>query len=124
MEVEPYKIVIATLLSATGLGYLLYEFVKDTGTEITLDKLVAIPVVLFCFLVVCLSATLEAGLLAVGWLVVSFGMIWFGDELGSNTGFGLFISSRQTPGFLVRILGWIFLMGPVCWAVGMWIAGY
>jgi hypothetical protein len=56
----------------------------------------------------------------VGWLIVGLACIWFGDELGSLTGFRLIRMiniSEKTPGAFVRLIGWLILIlvpGAIC----------
>ncbi len=39
--------------------------------------------------------------------------IWFGDEIGSYTGFIHMIPLRETPGPIVRFVGWFLLLVPI-----------
>ncbi len=51
-------------------------------------------------------------LIAVGYMVLPMAAIWFGDELGSQS--GLWLVDRSSPGIIVKILGWILLcLAPV-----------
>jgi hypothetical protein len=48
------------------------------------------------------------------WLTLSLGCIWYGDELGEGlvgARFGLI--SSPSPGWAVRLMGWIFLLLPL-----------
>jgi hypothetical protein len=50
-----------------------------------------------------------------GYLIFCLGCIWYGEELGDFVGIGgkgIFISS-PTPGRLIQIVGWLFLLLPV-----------
>jgi hypothetical protein len=38
------------------------------------------------------------------------GLIWFGDELGDLTGIRAGQVTKRSPGFLIRIFGWLFLL--------------
>ena len=47
------------------------------------------------------------------WLAISVGCIWFGDELGEGmTGAHYGLVSSTSPGWLVKLMGWILLMLP------------
>jgi len=52
-------------------------------------------------------------------LVIPLGLIWFGDELGSVTGLKYGLVQRQSPGYLVRLFGWVLLVG---YAIYQWVA--
>jgi len=50
----------------------------------------------------------------LGWLFLSLGCIWFGDELGGMLGYlGHGRINSTTPGCLVRFMGWVLLFLPV-----------
>jgi hypothetical protein len=47
------------------------------------------------------------------WLVISVGCIWLGDELGEGTvGAEYGLVSSPSPGWAVKLIGWILLMLP------------
>jgi hypothetical protein len=47
------------------------------------------------------------------WLVISVGCIWLGDELGEGmVGAKYDLVSSPSPGWAVKLLGWILLMLP------------
>jgi hypothetical protein len=47
------------------------------------------------------------------WLGISVGCIWFGDELGEGmVGAHYGLVSSPSPGWLVKLLGWILLILP------------
>jgi hypothetical protein len=47
------------------------------------------------------------------WLGISLGCIWWGDELGEGlTGARFGLISSPSPGWAVRMMGWIFLALP------------
>lgn len=60
------------------------------------------------------SENLLKGIMGVaGWLVVSLGCIWWGDELGEGlvgAKFGLI--SSTFPGWAVKLMGWVLLLLP------------
>ncbi|MCK4527976.1 hypothetical protein KAW18_11450 [candidate division WOR-3 bacterium] len=48
------------------------------------------------------------------YLVFALGLIWFAKDLGEYTGTVKFIQlTSKSPGFLVRIVGWMLLLLPV-----------
>jgi hypothetical protein len=47
------------------------------------------------------------------WLAISLGCIWFGDELGEGLlGARYGLVSEKSPGWAVKLMGWIFLLMP------------
>ena len=50
-------------------------------------------------------------------LMLPLGCIWFSDAMGGYTGLGLLgygaPITKQSPGMLVRVMGWIVLLLPV-----------
>jgi hypothetical protein len=64
---------------------------------------------------------LETGIKMLGFLILPLACIWFADDMGNYTG-RLPISgggiNQQTPGCLVRIVGWLLLLLPlIIWIV-------
>ncbi len=50
----------------------------------------------------------------VVWLALGLGCIWWGDELGQGlTGARYGLISQPSPGWAVRMMGWVFLLLPV-----------
>ena len=50
----------------------------------------------------------------ISFLFIGIACIWFGDPLGKVTGFrwiGNINVSQETPGGVIKILGWIILLG-------------
>jgi len=49
----------------------------------------------------------------VFWLALSLGCIWYGDELGEGlVGARYGLVSETSPGWIVQLMGWIFLIMP------------
>jgi hypothetical protein len=47
------------------------------------------------------------------WLVISIGLIWFGDELGDGLrGARYGLITESSPGWAVKLMGWVFLLLP------------
>jgi len=49
------------------------------------------------------------------WLMISLGCIWWGDELGEGligAKFGLMSISSTSPGWAVKLMGWVLLLLP------------
>ncbi len=57
---------------------------------------------------------IEAALRILLYLLLPLACIWFGDEMGDYTGIvrGQGIT-KSSPGWLVRILGWLLLLMPI-----------
>lgn len=54
------------------------------------------------------------GLIALWPLLFPLALIWFAEEIGSVTGyFKSGYVNVQTPGVMVALMGWIFLLSPV-----------
>jgi hypothetical protein len=50
---------------------------------------------------------------AIFWLVISLGLIWYGDELGEGlVGAYYGLVSEKSPGWAIQLMGWIFLLIP------------
>lgn len=49
----------------------------------------------------------------LGFLILPLACIWFGDELGGYTGTIKLIPVSQSPGGLVKFLGWVLLLSPI-----------
>jgi hypothetical protein len=78
--------------------------------------LVAAGWLLFAALVPGLRRAFIPCLLAA---VFCLALIWFGDELGAYTGpWGRARITQPSPGWMVKLLGWVFLAGVV--AVTAW----
>lgn len=114
------EMLIAYLLGAGAVAVILFEIVKKMEPEVTAEKLAALGIA-FCYL---LAACFSGGITAVPslgvWLLFSLGLIWFGDEIGSLTGLKMGLVDRASPGPLVRLTGWLFLLLPLglmafCW---------
>jgi hypothetical protein len=53
-----------------------------------------------------------------GLALVALVLIWFGDELGEFTGMTSRGNiSQQSPGWLVKLFGWVLLLG----LIGLWL---
>lgn len=60
----------------------------------------------------------------VFWLVISVGCIWFGDELGEGmVGAKYGLVSSTSPGWAVKLMGWILLMIPTGVIIGSLVRG-
>lgn len=61
------------------------------------------------------------GILA--WLALSLGCIWWGDELGEGlVGAKFGLVSSPSPGWAVKMMGWILLVLPAFIFILKWIA--
>ncbi len=93
---------------------------KRLEPQVTIEKLVALG--MGCsFLVVCVVAAWIRGVspasltTVVGVLVLvvagSLGLIWFDDVVGNRVGLKSGLVSKTRSGFLLRLMGWLFLFG-------------
>jgi hypothetical protein len=58
----------------------------------------------------CLAGEMEQGAVLALAMLLPLGLIWFGDELGDLTGIRAGQVTKRSPGFLIRIFGWLFLL--------------
>ena len=79
--------------------------------------------VLVAITYIVLAAIFSGGALAfkIGlFVILPLACIWFSDSMGGYTGFlplGDYPITQQSPGILVRIMGWVVLLLPVVIAV-------
>ncbi|MBN2217650.1 MAG: hypothetical protein JW719_09780 [Pirellulales bacterium] len=111
--------IIFNILVAVLVVIIAYELIKGLEPEITVEKLVAVVVCAIWFILACLFE--PAGAMVGLFLFVPLGLIWFGDELGSLTGLHYGIIDQESPGFLIRLFGWILLMAPLGVGIFQWI---
>lgn len=119
---ETHKVLIAVALGLGCLGIFLYEMIKRLETQVTIEKLVALGIGIVYCVVLCVVGQLAA-FPAIFFVLAAVGLIWFGDELGSMTGMSMRggTINKASPGFLVRIFGWLFLMSPVALAFYLYV---
>ncbi len=59
------------------------------------------------------------------WLVLSLGCIWWGDELGEGLiGAKYGLISSTSPGWAVKLMGWVLLVLPAFLTDLNWIRGH
>jgi len=104
-------VLIASSLALCTIAVVVYEIVKWMETEITIEKLAAAGVCAFYIIVMWVSEGISV-VPAACVFFIPLGLIWFGDELGSSTGIKMGLVQRLSPGFLVRLLGWMALVSP------------
>ena len=106
------------LLSLGCIGVFVFEMTRRLEVQVTWEKLAA-AVVALLYCIVLLAAGQVQAIPALIFVFGSAGLVWFGDELGSMTGiyFRGSMVNKTSPGFLVRILGWLFLFFPLGVAV-------
>lgn len=94
------------------------QMVRNVRPEITIEKLVAAGLIagwlILMLVLLCLSENLITALLIWCGLILTalipLGLIWFGDELGALTGLHYGMVDRPSPGYLVRVFGWLSLI--------------
>src|SRR4030042_1909025 len=58
------------------------------------------------------------------WLGISVGCIWFGDELGEGmVGAHYGLVSSTSPGWIVKLMGWVLLILPAGVIIGGLVRG-
>jgi len=114
------ELIFMALAACCGVLFF-YQVVRKMRPEVTIERIVATGLVgawlILVLVFVCVWETpADAPVVWCGLLLaasIPLGLIWFGDELGGLTGFHHGLVNRQSPGFLVRLLGWLILLGLV-----------
>ena len=78
------------------------------------NRIISLLIALVYIVVAFIAGGGQSVLYAAVFLVFVLALIWFSDEMGSYTGFigrGPPIT-QQTPGCIVRVIGWFFLLLP------------
>jgi len=120
-----YKVITFGTLVFCGVVIFLVELVKHMDPEVTIEKLAALGLVV-CFLAGFMIvgytggtplgevATYAAQLLIA--LAPLLALIWFDDVFGNMVGLKGLVS-KASPDVLVRLMGWILLLGTMGLAV-------
>lgn len=87
--------------------------VARTCVDLTVDRpriVSAILALLFVIAAACIGPPDKMALQTAMFLALPLAFIWFGDEIGSYTGWwrGHYID-KPTPGCLLRVIGWALL---------------
>lgn len=86
---------------------------KFNNSPIDLGRLISLGIALMYVLVSAIAFG-NLVLYILAYLVLPLSAIWFSDELGGFVGsFGAYNISTETPGCLVKILGWVLLLLPI-----------
>ena len=109
-DLQSYAIAIAELYKSKDVWYI--KFIKDWHYHIA--GLVGIFYIIIWYTI---GGSETAWELTLKFLPTPLILIWFGDSLGKFIGMiGLRPPITKTsPGFIVKIAGWIFLLLPVWW---------
>lgn len=96
------------------------EITRRLHPVVTIEKLVALGIGI-CYLVVFFVAGCVDGVpltdLAMGvgplllFLAGPLALIWFDNVIGDLVGLKSGLVSKASPGVLIRLMGWIFLLG-------------
>lgn len=109
-----------------------FEIIRRMQPEVTIEKLVALGIGICYFVVMVVSAyvdgmTLNALAVSVGYLLLALfwplGLVWFDNAIGSLVGLKSGLVSKASPGFLVRIMGWVLLLGIIGISLYFGLAG-
>ena len=129
-EVGYQEVVFAGLLFCC-FAIFAFEIIKRMQPEVTTEKLVALGIAV-CYLVLTVIAGCIEGVRLTGLatgvaqlllvLAASLALIWFDDVIGNLVGLKWGLVSKASPGCLIRLMGWIFLLGIIgmslyfaCW---------
>jgi hypothetical protein len=80
-----------------------------------LNRIISLLIALIYVICAYLSEGGQTALITAGVMVFVLVLIWFSDALGGFTGYIGWDSPpipQQTPGSIVRIMGWFFLLLP------------
>ena len=123
------EIVFAGLLFCC-FAIFVFEITKRMQPEVTIEKLVALGIAV-CYLVLTVVAGCIQGVPLTGqatgvWqlllaLTPSLALIWFDDVIGNLVGLKWGLVSKASPGCLIRLMGWIFLLGII--GMSLYFAG-
>jgi hypothetical protein len=88
------------------------------------DRLISLAIAAVCCVI---GAVAEGGVglfRALVWVMFALALIWFGDELGEYTGLmrGQAVTATS-PGWLVKLFGWLFLLGPLLYMLYLVLSG-
>jgi hypothetical protein len=118
-EISNQQAIFAALLLCC-FAIFVFEFTKRMHPEVTLEKLVALAIGV-CYLVVAVVWNWVAGLPLsdIVWgmgsillvVVGALALIWFDNVIGEMVGMKSGLVSKASPGLLIRLMGWIFLLG-------------
>jgi hypothetical protein len=97
------------------------QFIKwifdDRGKRLSL----VVAILYFATTIICKGGVIDLFRL-FGFLLIPLACIWFGDGMGRYAGYsplGQLFISKESPGCLVALVGWILLLLPVL-AVIIW----
>ena len=115
-----YQEVVFAALLFCCFAIVVVEITRRMQPEVTIEKLVALAIGV-CYLVVTVVAGCVAGVplihlaTGVGQLLLalagSLALIWFDEVIGDLVGLRAGLVSKASPGFLIRLMGWVFLLG-------------
>ena len=77
-----------------------------------LNKILSLTVVLYCLIAAVVNEGASGGILLIVLVPLGF-CIWFGELVGSITGFGGFrhpVVNKESPGCLVSGIAWLGLL--------------
>ncbi len=77
------------------------------------EKLISVIISLIYLIVASIYVGIEGALKTLTFLVLPIACIWFSEAMGDWVGFfGRANITKQTPGCLVKFMGWILLLLP------------
>ncbi len=118
-EASYQQVVFAALLFCCFVTFVV-EITRRMHPVVTIEKLVALGIAV-CYLVAFVVAGCVDGVpltdLAMGagplllYLAGPFALIWFDNVIGDMVGLKSGLVSKASPGVLIRLMGWVFLLG-------------
>jgi hypothetical protein len=103
-------------------GYLWLREKDTMNWNRVLSSLVAVIYIV----IAAVYGGVEMAFKIVLFLILPLGCIWFSDAMGGYTGLGLLDFgapiTQQSPGILVRIMGWVVLLLPVAIGVIIYVS--
>ena len=94
------------------------------GTTMAVGKLISLALAAIYVTLAAMGGDARTLFAVIFWVVLALALIWFGDELGEYMGLmrGSLVTA-QSPGWLVRLFGWLFLLAPLVYILYLLFTG-
>lgn len=77
-----------------------------------MGRIISLVVIIF-YIVLINIKNIDSGFFVYLYFIIPFACIWFGDILGEYTGHWNVQITSETPGIIIKFVGWLFLVLPV-----------
>ena len=90
------------------------DFAEGNGMTLgKLLKLSSLAISLYYIILAIKSGDTKSILLIACYLPIPLGCIWFGEIFGTGTDFLRLYLGAETPGLIVKLIGWVLLFLPM-----------